>query len=156
MGFRPVASFIHLRPAPDELEYYVAEAVHALGYFREDAIDELAAIYRVLWPKGTSAHMLDQADYQHLLSEKGLADLGGVRATTHRISFNLRKWEHLRDEPQWSTFASKVTFFCSKRDACEAALQLQGEVIGREGRPPLPLLACDKEWCACEWDYVPD
>ena len=147
---------VFLRSAPPVLAVYVREAVEALGYFRLDAIDELAEIYRELWPKGTSAHMLGQAEYRHLLSDKGLADPSGARATTLRISFNISRWEDIQDEPHWSTFASQVKFACFAKDACTAAFHLQDEVSDRVGRPALPLLACDKEWCACSWDYLSD
>lgn len=142
------------REAPAALEHFVAEAVGALGYFRANAAGELAAIYRELWPKGTSATMLPHETVKHLLAEKGHSEPGGTRVTTLRITANLRRWEALQDEPIWSAWCDKVEFHCATAHACRAALALEGETVDRISRLPLPLVSCDREWCGCEWWQV--
>jgi hypothetical protein len=142
-----------VRSVPAELGHFVAEAVLALGYFREDAIEELTAIYAAKWPEGTSSTMLGR-DAMHLLSEKGLAEPAGMKATTLRISFNVRRLEFEERREQWVEMSPTLQFWCHEPHACAPALKRSGRIQFWSSRPRLPLRGCDKEWCACGWDHV--
>lgn len=148
-----MASFVHLGPAPAELGHFVAEAVRALGYFREDAIDELTAIYAAKWPKGTSSTMLGR-DALHLLSEKGLAQPDGARITTLRITANLQRLHFEHGQPHWDGFSPRLRLWCLEQHACKGAMEMLGRAYPWRERPVLPLVECDKEWCCCDWEFA--
>lgn len=140
---------------PDHLR----EAVDTLGYYRDDAFASLLALYQARWPKGLSATMFRQVEIAPLLSEKGKADpRHAQKATTLRMLSNLWRQEFNDTEPQWSTYCSSVKFAARALPEyhCDRALQLNGTVIDRSERWPLPLPDCGKEWCPCRWDQVPD
>lgn len=145
-------------PAPDYLREYVEEAVATLGYFRPDSVDELTTILAELWPTGTNGKMLQKAPHQHLLSDKGRAADPGLASlhTGQRILGNMQRRRDLEAEPQWATFIDRVQFWCLPKVACSAACQMLGEIVPREGRASIPLPGCDREWCTCGWDQLPD
>lgn len=146
-----MASFVHHRPAPAELGEFVAEAVRALGYFREDAIDELTAIYAAEWPTGTSSTMLGR-QAQHLLAEKGLAEPAAAKLTTLRITANVQRLRFEEGREHWDGFSPRLRFRCSGRHACSPAMELLDSLYPWRDRPALPLPGCDREWCGCHWE----
>ncbi len=148
---------VTMNDAPDNIGVLVAEAVQALGYFRPDAVEQLTQIYRDLWPRGTSAHMLSKADYQPLLSEKGLAQPGPASMnTTLRITGNVQRQRELDNEHIWGEYSSRVQFWCVAKNGCAPAIAMLGQIVPRKGRPSIPLPGCDREWCTCGWDQVRD
>ncbi len=172
---------IILREAPPELDQLVHEAIQALGYFRADRADELAALYRQLWPRGTSDTMLiyndldDMSEQEkrdaglgrgrmpravwQLLTDKGKRDpRHAAKATGLRLYFRLRLMQFDADEVFWSTMSSKVQFMARAQPEyhCPRSLELAGLVLPRQARFPLPLPDCAKEWCPCRWVWVPD
>lgn len=143
--------------APDNIGALVAEAVEALGYFRSDCIGKLTKLYIELWPQGTSKHMLDKGDFKALLSEKGLASPGQASMnTTLRITANAHREKFARGEPQWGPMFPRLQFSCPPKENCAGARILSDQIFRRETRPSLPLEHCDREWCGCNWLFVPD
>lgn len=137
---------------PEAFVRHLAEAVLMLGYYRPEAIEDLAAMYSSRWDRGTSSTMFRRSEVEPLLSEKGLADvLHAQKATYLRAIFNYRRDEFHTKEPQWSTFCSRVQLFARAQWLCDQARELDQTVVNREDRWPLPLANCAQEWCPCYW-----
>ncbi|MDZ4276762.1 MAG: hypothetical protein U0995_12020 [Erythrobacter sp.] len=152
-----MASFIISRPIPEHFRSHLQEAIETLGYYRMDALDQLLAMYRDQWPRGLSSSMFRIADIQPHLSEKGLADPYHAQKATHlRAIFNLNREEFDDKQPEWSQFASRVTFWARGQWLCEEARQRdQTELLASE-RWHLPLAECGQEWCPCHWTWTMD
>lgn len=167
--------------APFDLLPFVRLAVEELGYFRPECANELAGLFEQLWPSGVSATMLiyndleDMTDEEKIaagltkrrlpralwlsLSAKGRVDPHhSATVLARRIIFCVQRNRFDRDEPSWSTFCTRVRFAARAKPEhlCARSQELAGLVLIREERFPLPLPGCDKEWCPCRWDYLPD
>lgn len=152
-----MASVIMHRDMPERFGFHLAEAIEALGYYRINALDQLLAMYRQQWPRGLSSTMFRVSDIRHLMSEKGLADPYHAQKATHlRAQFNLRREEFDQAEPEWSRFASRVSFAARAMWLCDRARELDGTVAAAADRWSLPLPECGQEWCPCRWDGLPD
>lgn len=172
---------MHFGAPPVDLRPIVRDAVQALGYFRPDAADELAAIFTRLWPRGISATMLLYNDLEDLSPvEKAGAGLGkgrmprelwnllsevgrakphyAVRTITSRVISTVQRARFDRDEATWSSYSSRVQFIARATPElhCDRARELNGSIMARQDRFPLPMPDCDREWCPCRWDHLLD
>jgi hypothetical protein len=146
-----MASLIIHRPMPERFGAHLREAVEALGYYRNEALDQLLAMYRERWPKGLSSTILRTSEIEPLLSEKGLADpRHAQKATLLRAEFNLRREEFDSNHPDG---ASGLTFWARAQWICDAARQLDQSEIPLAQKWPLPLPNCHQEWCPCRWTW---
>ena len=150
-----MASFIVSQSMPERFRFHVSEAIEALGYYRIDALDQLLAMYRARWPKGTSPNMLSKGDIEPLLSAKGqAAPHHAQKATFLRAYFNLRRQQFDADQPQWSQVATELTFAARAQWLCDEARRQNGSKVRTSDRWDVPLPGCAQEWCPCRWDLV--
>lgn len=142
-------------PAPDCIGELVQEAVEALGYFEKDHIGQLTALFASAWPNGASGQMLLRQDYENLLSDRGRSSpVDAAFNTAMRVVGNAQRQRDIANEPQWGSYVDEVEFFCVPKNACSAALEMNGQKRQRTSRPSIPLAGCDREWCTCGWDHV--
>jgi len=131
---------------PDRFKSHFQEAIETLGYYRIDALDQMLAMYRDQWPQGLSSSMFRIADIQPHLSETGLADPHHAQEATHlRAVFNLNRDEFDDKEPEWSQFASRVTFWARGQWLCEEARHRDQLELPAFKRWHLPLPDCGQE-----------
>lgn len=157
MKSRESSPFVLSAPFPEGFAKHLREAVSSLGYYHDQALDELETMYRDRWRDGISATMLNREEVMPLLSDKGQRDIiHAQKATFLRATFNLRREEFDATEPQWSSFCSRVQFNASALLLCDRARSLNGIIVDRAQRWSLPMAGCDEEWCPCRWDHVPD
>lgn len=173
---------VRFAPAPFNLRPFVAGAVEKLGYFRADSVDHLTEIIERLWPTGVSSTMLIYNDILHdlteeekqaaglekgrtnreiwsLLSDAGRTDPRGAAVTlTLWIISSVQRARFDHEEPSWSKFCDRVRLVAhaSPEYHCDRSRELDGLVVHREERFPLPLSGCDRDWCPCRWDYLPN
>ncbi|MFZ5749055.1 MAG: hypothetical protein ACOY45_15530 [Pseudomonadota bacterium] len=155
--------FVHFREAPLEVGPAVRDTVSALDYVRADCAEQLIELFKELWPKGISALMLSGRDVRprffSMLSDTGAsAPYDAARIVALRVISSVRRAEFDRDEPKWSDFSSKVRFRANGKSEyyCRDAIALDGMMFSRDKRFPVPLPSCDRQWCPCRWDLVPD
>lgn len=152
-----MADFIIHRPMPDAFAPHLREAIDFLGYVRSDAFEELLAMYRAQWPRGVSKAMFSRAEIEQLLTDKGLVDWRHAQVAIFlRATFNFRREEASAKEVHWAQFASKVCFVAQAEWLCQRARDLDGTLVDRTERWPLPMAGCIQEWCPCRWLPIPD
>lgn len=146
-----MARFIISGPMPERFRFHLLEAIEALGYYRIDALDQLLAMYRARWPKGTSPTMLSKGDIELLLSAKGQSDpYHAQKATFLRANFNLRREQFDSNQPE---DVKGLTFWARAKWLCDKARQLDQTEVPLSGKWPLPLAGCGQEWCPCHWTW---
>lgn len=101
----------------------------------------------------------ERALWTPMLTEKGLRDpRHAAEATTRRVIFNLQRSKFDREEVIWQAYSNLVQFVARAQPQyhCAQALSMNGSVVARQKRWPVPLPGCAKEWCPCRWDQLPD
>lgn len=142
-------------PPPVPLRPLVDEAVHSLGYFRPDAVDELTDLLTDLWPKGVSGTMLSSGMADHLLSERGLmASYHAKRSTLLRIIAGTQRARFEANANDWRSLYARLKLSGRSNFTCAFACEKMGMIVAAEDRFRLPLPGCTSEWCSCRWDGI--
>lgn len=142
------------REAPVALRRIVEEAVRVLGYFRPDAVDDLARQFEQRWPQGVGAKMLLGPDrrFDPLLSEKGARDPDhAARATALRVVCNVRKAEFEAKMPEMLRHTDQVMLWVRAGHVCSIMAGRDETVFPWSASPVLPQPSCDREWCPCHF-----